>query len=304
MLRNPLAGDGLGLGDLVAGHAFGGCIPVFLRSFGTQRGGQFEPHVRLHDRLCCDPAWPCSDIRCIVIRRYATGKMRKFSRVKLASTIFEAHPESNDLLILFSGRLPGFQMPRRFSWSFRAKDVPVNKLFIRDNFGLWYHAGLEGLTTGIDDTALHIANFVDDHGFDRVSTIGISSGGYAALLLGELIGANSIHSLSPRTRLYQDAETHADRNRDGVSESLTKLWARPEREEQYFDLRPYFEANPVGASVCRIYYDPRNGLDRFHAENLMELPGIEFERYPGTGHALGKQLGARPGFFQSVIDGR
>jgi hypothetical protein len=226
------------------------------------------------------------------------------SRVKLASTIFETHLESNDLLILFSGRLPGFQMPRRFSWSFRTKDVPVNKLFIRDNFGLWYHAGLEGLTTGIDDTALHIAEFVDDHDFDRVSIIGISSGGYAALLLGELIGANSIHSLSPRTRLYQDAETYADSNRHGVRHSLTKLWARPEREEQYFDLRPYFEANPVQATVCRIYYDPQYGLDRFHAENLMGLPGIEFEILPGARHELGEQLGTRPGFFQSVIDGR
>ncbi len=46
MLRHPIAGHALGLGDLVGGHAFGDYLSAVLRLFVTLRDRKAEPHVR------------------------------------------------------------------------------------------------------------------------------------------------------------------------------------------------------------------------------------------------------------------
>jgi hypothetical protein len=215
------------------------------------------------------------------------------------SAVFAQEPASDRLVVFCSGRLMGFKRDD-FSFLRRSGALAVNRLFIRDNFGLWYQAGLKGLSRDVTSTADWLAGFAAKGGFARVSMVGISSGGYAALILGALIGAHTVHALSPRTLLHEDAEIHADRDRHGVQKSLAALQTLPVRQEQFFDLRCYFTQHPLAARLCQIHFDPTHSLDAFHAERLADLPGFEFRRYPDAGHWLGKLVNADRAFRESL----
>lgn len=215
------------------------------------------------------------------------------------STLYAPVPGSDRLVIFFSGRLAGFKVDK-FSFRTQSEALTVNRLFLRDCFGLWYQSGLKEQTNSISSTAAYLRGVYKEGGFSKVTTVGISSGGYAALLFGALIGAQAIHSLAPRTLLHLDSEGHADRNRYGVQKSLAKLSSLPQREEVYFDLRSWLESNPVTAENCSVYYDPEHSLDKFHAERLNSVPGITLVARPGEGHAMGKYLVADPGFHAQL----
>lgn len=202
-------------------------------------------------------------------------------------------PGADRLILFCSGRLNGYQVDR-FSFRSWYEGQGINRLFIRDHFGLWYHAGLKGRTYGIADTAAYLRGFCDARGFSRITVVGMSSGAYAALLFGTLIGADTIQSFSPRTRLYPDAEDHAERDRHGVLGSLQELDQRADGEEEYRDLKDFFDVVPIEADSCTIHYDPENALDRFHAERLADVPGLTLTQHPGSGHSFAKKaLGGR-----------
>lgn len=217
-----------------------------------------------------------------------------------ASVMYHANPQSTDLLVAFSGRRMGLVIDS-FSFSKSSRDVPVNRLMLRDNFGLWYHGGLQGHTVGIADTAQRLKQLIRSRGIKRICVLGVSSGGYAALLFGQMLGANTICSISPRTRLIPDAQSFVDRNRHGVQDSLMQLQGQPNREDRYFDLATYLGKNPIAATRAQVHYDPDHPLDRFHAEHIADVPSLTLQQHPGAGHLLASHMASKPQFFQSLL---
>lgn len=205
------------------------------------------------------------------------------------SVVFAPHDGARNLVICCSGRRMGYQADK-YSFRKRTQGLAVNRLFIRDNFGLWYQAGLDEVTSGIEDTAAYLRDFCRSGAYDKITTVGVSSGGYAALLFGALVGAHAIHSVSPRTLLSHDAEAHTDRNRHGVQQSLTELMAFEGRQEQYFDLSKALRDQPAPRDTCKVYFDPEHSLDAFHSERMASVPWVTFETFPGAGHALGRKV--------------
>ncbi|MEO0388270.1 MAG: alpha/beta hydrolase [Pseudomonadota bacterium] len=218
------------------------------------------------------------------------------------SLAYVAHPGSDHLLVLLSGRRMGYRVDR-FSFSKATRRLAVNRLYLRDNFGLWYHRGLEGRTETLVDTAAFLTGFAAERGCSRITMLGVSAGGYAALILGHLTRAAAVVAIAPRTRLHPDSERHADRNREGVLGSLRKLAVCPGAEAALFDLAPYFADNPVAVGRVAIHYDPAHSLDRFHAENLASIPGIALTQHPGTGHTLARVLVEDPLFLRDLLTG-
>ncbi len=216
------------------------------------------------------------------------------------SVIFSPVPTSNNLVIFCSGRLMGLRVDS-YSFLRQTRDLGVNRLYIRDIYGLWYQAGLAGISHDITSTADYLAGFCRRGRFETVTMVGVSSGGYGALILGDLIGADIIHSLAPRTLLHEDAENYADRNRLGVQNSLKELMQLPSRQEQFFDLRAHFRAHPRTGNTTHIYHDPAHKLDTFHAERLRGLAGMTLHGCPDTGHALGRQIITDPGFRAALV---
>jgi hypothetical protein len=73
-------------------------------------------------------------------------------------------------------------------------------VFFIDNHQIWYHKGLKDITTNIDETVVYINNIIKD--YSKVIFMGISAGGYAAILFGSLCNnINNVISFIPQTIL-------------------------------------------------------------------------------------------------------
>ncbi|MEM1149131.1 MAG: hypothetical protein AAGI03_01030 [Pseudomonadota bacterium] len=189
----------------------------------------------------------------------------------------------------------------KFSFTRRTQDLPINRLFLRDNFGLWYQRGLQGVSKDAETTANYLKGFIAKGSYDRVSCLGISAGGYAALLFGAMLDADVVHSISPRSLLHPDAEAFSDRNRHGVNVSLQELKELPESTQKFFDLADFLNTSPTGAQTRVVHFDPANELDRFHALRLAGCPAVTFKKHTGGGHALGKLVVQLPSVVSDLL---
>jgi hypothetical protein len=77
-----------------------------------------------------------------------------------------------------------------------------DRLFYVDTKRRWYHNGIDGLTTNIEDTVSYLQAKID--GYSRVIFIGMSAGGYAAILFGSLLGVNNVIAFVPQTILNHE----------------------------------------------------------------------------------------------------
>lgn len=201
-----------------------------------------------------------------------------------------------DLLVLFSGWNAGFVDPKRFHFIGSTGSLELNKLYLRDYFGVWYHCGLAGHTDSISGTAQFLADFFSHHRFRRVRMLGVSSGGYAALLFGALLGVEAIFALSPRTFLDPVNRQRTGDNR--LQGGFDRLYRSPSAEPAFFDLATVLRRHPP-SRPAEVHYDPEGPIDRAHAEHLKACPSVRLFRHPGTGHAL--QVMSDPRFLARVL---
>lgn len=74
--------------------------------------------------------------------------------------------------------------------------------FFIDKNQYWYHKGIQGITNNIDETVLYINDIIKNGNYERVIFMGVSAGGYAAILFGSLCNnVNNIISFVPQTIL-------------------------------------------------------------------------------------------------------
>ncbi len=92
-----------------------------------------------------------------------------------------------------------FTPPRCFQLAGLAS--PNSQLFLNVRGNDYYQRGIPGLTRGVEDTASLLRDVAAACGAGRIRTMGISMGGYAALLFGHLAGADAVHACAPRITL-------------------------------------------------------------------------------------------------------
>lgn len=210
--------------------------------------------------------------------------MTTFEVARSDSLLFERCDTSRDLLLMFSGRPAGFRNPWRFHFQAMAAPLEVNKLYLRDCFGIWYHGGLEGHTRAITDTAAFLADFIEQQNIARVRTLGVSTGGYASLLFGALLGADRVYAIAPRTFLDP---ANRDRYGDwGMDDAFAQLYSHPFTEPDYYDLKKVLHEHHQPGRRYRIFFDPEAERDLLQAEHVADVPEIEFSCHPGAGHAV------------------
>lgn len=110
---------------------------------------------------------------------------------------------SKELLVVFSA----LNKPNVFRYNYISslKDVPINKLFILDNFGDQgsYYIGENrdfSIETSVISLILNIASKLNVN-LNKISTMGSSKGGYSALYYSIKYSFGSVLALSPTTLL-------------------------------------------------------------------------------------------------------
>jgi hypothetical protein len=77
--------------------------------------------------------------------------------------------------------------------------------FFIDKNQCWYHEGIKDITNNIDETVLYINDIITNGNYEKVLFMGVSAGGYAAILFGSLCNVNHVISFIPQTILNNES---------------------------------------------------------------------------------------------------
>ena len=107
--------------------------------------------------------------------------------------------DSDTLIISFAGNDRIFGGIQRFEFiNFLSKHFEnVDKHFYVDKFANTYHEGIDGISKTIDETVEYLKGDIEK--YKNVIFIGVSAGGYAAILFGSLLNINSVLAFIPPT---------------------------------------------------------------------------------------------------------
>jgi len=187
---------------------------------------------------------------------------------------------SNTLLITFAG-ISGALGLYPFEFFKITNGFDIDKIFIRDLEQSWYHQGLKGITTSIEETADYLKELIEKHNYTKVVCLGNSMGGYAALVIGNLIKADTILAFAPQTFLDTlNRETYKD-NR--WAEEIAHLPYKIKKK--YLDLEILFHKNR-SKSAIHIYYSLDERIDAIHAKKFEHIENVKLHAYKDGGHQL------------------
>ncbi|MEM7741308.1 MAG: hypothetical protein AAF225_10955 [Pseudomonadota bacterium] len=167
--------------------------------------------------------------------------------------------------------------------------LPCSKIYLRDTARAWYHQGLKPYTRAIDDTAAFLLQLIVERTHvRRIVAVGPSAGGYTALLIGTLIGADEVHGFGPRT--YLDIENRMRYDDYSMEAHLPNVYLYPEAQQEYFDLEPFFQKRQGSPTKIFVHYDDNHALDRTAAEHICSAPNFFRRIYQTGGHQLVRHL--------------
>ena len=186
------------------------------------------------------------------------------------------HEGSSTLLIAFGGMqlwrpVPGFE------WQSSLEAQPAARLYVRDLAQYWYLRGLDGPTGDIGRSADLLRARLESHGYTRIICFGASTGGFAALLYGALLGADEVHAFSPMSHLPSRSLLQvAAQIRTGNWQLMAKHAEL--RRDHAADHCPYFQSRSIvqadnGRTRYHVYYG-RHAPDVRNAHSLNGLPRV------------------------------
>jgi hypothetical protein len=115
---------------------------------------------------------------------------------------------SNELLIIaFGGVAKKFGGIQPFEFlNFLKKHYPnIDKHFYVDQYCACYNEGIKGITNNIEETLTYLRNQIKK--YKKIVFVGVSGGGYAAILFGSLLNIDTAIAFIPTTILRK---THAN----------------------------------------------------------------------------------------------
>jgi dienelactone hydrolase len=207
--------------------------------------------------------------------------------------------DSRTLLIAFGGMVGRIGMPP-FEFFALTGGMPIKRVFVRDLRQAWYHRGIPGHGETLADCAESLRKLIGEHDVDRVLTTGNSAGGYAALVFGALLGAETVLCFAPQTVLDRDALAAMDDHR--WDDRLAELAAAGALDERWSDVRRALAGARRPDTRYRIYFDDSFAPDRLHAERLSGIAGVQLYRFGRGRHSVARTL-RDTGALEKVLRG-
>jgi predicted esterase YcpF (UPF0227 family) len=92
-------------------------------------------------------------------------------------------------------------------------------VFFIDHKQCWYHKGIQGITSNIDETALYINSIIKDKYYKNIIFMGNSAGGYAAILFGSICNVSHVISFIPQTILENPIDSNYSNLKDIINKT-------------------------------------------------------------------------------------
>lgn len=208
------------------------------------------------------------------------------------SVRYQSHPDSPTLLVGLTC-MQLYQAIPDYEWQGAFRPFDAHQLYLRDNPQFYYLRGLDGISTGVDDTLAFLRDFTTTRHIRHAAYFGASTGGYAALLFGSLLGADEVHAFAPMTIL--PSRTLPELLRLVPSQNWTlmarnlELRRNPGLERPYRDIRRLIQ-NDNGRTIYHVYYGRGHTPDRRNALRLQGLPRVHLHAYDYNRHYLVAEL--------------
>lgn len=171
--------------------------------------------------------------------------------------------------------------------NFLFRHFDCNFIFVKDAHQCWYHAGVRGLGKDIQTTADGLQRKIDKIPHSKLITLGTSAGGYAAILFGHLLKADTIYAFSPQTFLDQaNRQRYRDRRYQG---ELSKLYRCKYRSPDYYDLLTLPPSLRQEVGKIHIVLGVDDPVDTFHVQRMEDWENVSVKRVMG-GHVVVKTM--------------
>lgn len=212
---------------------------------------------------------------------------------ELQPITYLAGSRTDVLFLSFGGvRMGAGIPPKEFHASLKGRDAPG--YFIKDFRQSWYQEGLLGHSHDVAGTVEVLRALVARHSPKHVVTLGVSAGGYAAMLFGTLLGVDRVAAFSPQidvshqvVKLYSGFDTPPPRQfvgEEGAASLSTLLGAQARLPD------------------IRIYYGDAQEHDVASAEQLKDIAGVTLVPQAGVSdHPVTVAL-KRNGQLSEILD--
>lgn len=192
----------------------------------------------------------------------------------------------NQLLVSFGGVRQGFGIPV-FEFFNSIEELSCDKIFIRDFNQAWYHKGLNSELNSISSILEFLDNIIKTNQYKKISFIGNSMGGYAAILFGTLLNVDKIVTFAPQTFIDRMNRFWYRDNRWNTE--ISKIYSDKKFQRKYLDLKKSL-SNTKYSTKIDIYFSPLDKLDNLHANSLKKMKNINLYPYNKGGHGVVKSL--------------
>lgn len=180
----------------------------------------------------------------------------------------QLNPGSEKFLIAFSGA----NTPAgKFNYTKSLASLDVNKIFLNCRAQDYYHFGIPGLGSDIDQTIERLVELIAEHSIatPKIYTMGCSMGGYGALLYGALMKSDNIIAFGASVPEYSEF-----------------LCAREDRSLHVSQYRKLKNILLQSSSSKYLYYGDRTLADILSLQEFRKLKSTRLRFLPGYPHAV------------------
>jgi hypothetical protein len=220
-----------------------------------------------------------------------------------SNIIVEKGADPTRLIIAFTGFQGALNVPT-FDFFSATGRSDASRILLRDPWQLLYLVGCWPDEPGLKRLLARLRREIASLGPRHITCVGTSSGGYAAMLFGHLLGVDRVHAFAPTvygsawvTLMHGDWEQF--RKRVMPRHLLLELLMAPSTW-RYRDLsRTLREWN--GITEFTVHVCSQNEHDMSRVETFRALPHVDILAHPCSTHQVAKYL-VRSGQLTSVFE--
>ena len=157
-------------------------------------------------------------------------------------------------------------------------------IYLRDLNHNWYLNGLPGVGNSVDEMVTLLQQKIEEYKPSRVITMGVSAGGFGAILFGCLLKVDSVLAFSPQTFMNKpNCIVHLDYR---WLDRVIQIYMGDKSNRKYLDLKPFVLRTDIPITAV---YDYTHRLDNLHATRIKGA-NVVHTAMKGGGHTLVKEL--------------
>ena len=188
------------------------------------------------------------------------------------------------VLVTFGGISGGLFGPP-FEFLRQSDGLQVHRVFLRDLEQCWYQRGVPGLGDDVVEVAESLDALIEDLGATRRVFVGTSSGGFAAILFGVLLGVDSVLAFSPQASLTVAARLHAG---DRRWRPQVRTARRASKSPLHRDLPTLLTKTSMRGTI-KVHFRTDDLIDAAYAKSLERFACVEVTPHPGD-HSFVREL--------------